>query len=77
MFSDGCIFSDFLFCVVFCVSYVIVCYMYLSIWAAYLGQDTPEKEMQSQRVSFLVNKGYNNIIIIIINNNETPLFLRV
>ncbi len=42
--SNGCIFAT-LFCVVFCVLYVIVFYMYLSTWAAYLGLDTPEKEI--------------------------------
>ncbi len=61
--SNGSIFSDFLFCVVFCVLYLIVCYMYLPIWAAYLGQDTLETEIVMS-VSFLswLNKGYNNNI---------------
>ncbi len=39
------VFLATLFCVVFCVLYVIVFYMYLSTWAAYLGLDTPEKEI--------------------------------
>ncbi len=36
-----------------CVLYVIVCYMYLSIWASYLDQDTPEKEIIISEFSFL------------------------
>ncbi len=60
------------------VMYCFLLYVYLYNWAAYLGQDTPGKEIlfYLSEVLFWLNKGiYNNSILMkcyfnVFNHNE-------